>query len=386
MNKYIYPFNLIITFAHFLIIFYASKVSTYEVGIYSFINAILGILIPTATFEGTNHYISKLITKNELESWSKSTNTILTIVLISIGTSLFLYSNLLALSLILINCINLYINWSLALEEPELRLKKGYNNIFKKNSFINQLFFRFLLQFFLIIILGLGYQNNLLLKFFILLEILIFSRISFIKIGVIKNPLKNKLPPIKYFLNVLLDKIEGSILIFAVSFISGFDTLGNLQLGLTISKSFQILTKPFIRFEYVNLYSKSFLKKAINYSFFSYVVYLLFPLILLFLENYFQILNYSLNPFIFILICLYSGNDNSKELIKGIYLVLGDLRKNIKFKVFLILINLFIFVIQIILKNILPFSLILIIIPFIFSDLFFTLNQLKKCKKINDSR
>ena len=89
--------------------FYASKISIYEVGIYTFINSILVVLIRTATFEGTNHYISKLITKNELETWSKSTNTILTIVLISIGTCLFLYSNLLALSLILLNTIRLFL-------------------------------------------------------------------------------------------------------------------------------------------------------------------------------------------------------------------------------------------------------------------------------------
>ena len=383
MNKYIYPLTLLITFTHFLIIFYAAKVSTYEVGIYTVINAISNILIPTATFEGTNHYISKLISKNQLESWSKSTNTILTIVLISIGTSLFLNSNLLAFSLISLNCLNLYINWSLALEEPELRLEEGYNNIFKKNLFTNQLFFRFSLQIILIIILVLNHQNNLLLKFFILIEILILSRISFIKIGVINNPFKLKLPPPKYFLNVLLDRIEGSMFIFGIGFISGIDTLGNLQLGLTISRSFHILTKPFLRFEYVNLYSKSFLNKTIIFSFFSYIIYLLFPLILLFIENYFQILNYNLDPFIFILICIYSGNENSKELIKGIYLVLGNLRKNVKFKFILILINSFIIMLQIILRNILPFSLTLIIVPFIFSDILFTLNELRICKKLN---
>ena len=82
MNKYIYPFTLTTTFVQFLLIFHASKISIYEVGIYTIINSILVVLIPTATFEGTNHYISKIISKDELISWSKSTNTILTIVLL----------------------------------------------------------------------------------------------------------------------------------------------------------------------------------------------------------------------------------------------------------------------------------------------------------------
>ena len=74
------------------------------------------------------------------------------------------------------------------LKNPEKRLIKGYNYIFKKDVLINQLFFRFTLQILLLIILISTEKFtletlNLFFKLFVLVEIIILYSLSIFKIG-----------------------------------------------------------------------------------------------------------------------------------------------------------------------------------------------------------
>ena len=63
MNKYIYTYSIISSFNFVLLIYFASLISTYELGIFSLINSFLIIITQTAKFDGAFLYISKLISK-----------------------------------------------------------------------------------------------------------------------------------------------------------------------------------------------------------------------------------------------------------------------------------------------------------------------------------
>ena len=189
MNKFIYPYTLVSTISQFLIIYFASLISTYQVGIYSLINSIFIIVITSARFDGTFLYISKLISKKDLENWSKNTNGIVTILVTINNLILINNSNFIALSLISLNFLNLYINWFIDLKNPEKRLISGYNYIFKKDILINQIFLKYTFQIALFIIFlnaeKLSYEAfNLYLKLIIFLEFIVIYSISFYKIGI----------------------------------------------------------------------------------------------------------------------------------------------------------------------------------------------------------
>ena len=110
MNKYIYLFTTVSSLNHFLLIYFSSLISTYELGIFSLINSFFIILIPTARFDGSFLYISKLISKEDLDIWSKKTNGILTLILTITSLILIINSNFFSLTLILLNFLNLYIS------------------------------------------------------------------------------------------------------------------------------------------------------------------------------------------------------------------------------------------------------------------------------------
>ena len=77
-------------------------------------------------------------------------------------------------------------------------------------------------------------------------------------------------------MNILLRKGEESMLNLSIAFISGINTLGSIQLGLSFSRILKLFINQLLRFEYVNLYSKKFLKKISrlqNYAFANGILY-----------------------------------------------------------------------------------------------------------------
>ena len=389
MNKYLYPFILISTFTQFALIYYSSQISTYQLGIFSLINAFFVITIPTARFDGSFLYISKLISKDNLKIWSKSTNSILSILIIITCSVLFINSFFLALALILLNFINLYINWSLDLKNPEMRLKTGYNEYFKKDQLINQIIYRFSLQILLLFILIINKNNfkidlDLFLKIFIFLEIIILSTLSILRIGINSNFFKTKFPPYRYFINILLGKAEASMLPFGIAFLFGINTLGVMQLATSFSRTLQISVIQFLRFEYVNLFSKVFLNKVIRTSLITYSLYIIYPILFIVLEKKYQFLNYDLDLIIFIFLCLYSGNRNTKNLIQHLGLVFSDVKNTIKFSLGLIFLNMVIVFALNLIKNIYTFSLSEALFFIIIFDLVFTLRKLLNYFKANN--
>ena len=391
MNKYIYPFSIISSFSHFLLIYFASIISTFELGIFSLINSIFIILIPTARFDGSFLYISKLISKEDLNTWSKRTNGILTLILSITSLILFINSKFIALALVLLNFLNLYLMWYLDLKDPEKRLIKGYNYNFKKDVLVNQISFRFTLQILLILILINAPQISqekfyLSLKLFILLEILILYSLSIYKIGINLNFSKDSFPPLKFFINILLRKAEGSILNFSIALISGINTLGSIQIAISLSRILQLFVNLSLRLEYVNLFSKKFVNKVLNLSIFSYLIYLLFPMIFVLIDNQFNLLDYKLDPVIFTLLCIYSGNKNTKNIIQHLGIVFKDINMIIRFSLNLIIINFFLVLSLLIIKNIFIISLDYILLILISADLLYTILILYNNYKLNHSR
>tara|TARA_B100000886_G_scaffold339811_1_gene306469 strand:- start:429 stop:1604 length:1176 start_codon:yes stop_codon:yes gene_type:complete len=391
MNKYIYPFSIISSFSHFLLIYFASIISTFELGIFSLINSIFVILIPTARFDGSFLYISKLISKEDLNTWSKRTNGILTLILSITSLILFINSKFIALALVLLNFLNLYLMWYLELKDPEKRLIKGYNYYFKKDVLVNQISFRFTLQILLILILINAPQISqekfyLSLKLFILLEILILYSLSIYKIGINLNFSKDSFPPLKFFINILLRKAEGSILNFSIALISGINTLGSIQIAISLSRILQLFVNLSLRLEYVNLFSKKFVNKVLNLSIFSYLIYLLFPMIFVLIDNQFNLLDYKLDPVIFTLLCIYSGNKNTKNIIQHLGIVFKDINMIIRFSLNLIIINFFLVLSLLIIKNIFILSLDYILLILISADLLYTILILYNNYKLNHSR
>mgnify|MGYP001398457583 CR=1 FL=1 len=391
MNKYIYLFTLISSLNHFLLIYFSSLISTFELGIFSLINSIFIILIPTAKFDGSFLYISKLISKDDLNIWSKKTNGILTLFLTITTLILIINSNFLALSLILLNFLNLYISWFVDLKNPEKRLIKGYNYIFKKDELINQILFRFTLQILLLIILSNTGKFtletlNLFLKLFVLLEITILYSLSIFKIGLKINFTKSEFPPFKYFVNILLKKAEGSMLNFAIALISGINSLGSIQLAISFSRTLQLFVINSLRLEYVNLFSKKFLNKVLNLSIFSYLIYLLFPILFIILDSKLDILNYQFDPLIFVLLCIYSGNKNTKHLIQHLGIVFKEINSIIRFSINLITINLLLIFSLLLIKNYFTIPLNYILLIFISVDLFCTILKLLNNYKLSQSR
>ena len=390
MHKFIYPFTLVSTISQFLIIYYASLISIYQVGIFSLLNSIFIIIISSARFDGAFLYISKLISREDLENWSKNANGIVTILFTITNLILINNLNFIALSLITLNFLNLYIGWSIDLKNPEKRLISGYNYIYKKDILINQIFFRFTLQIALLIIFlnseKLSYETfNLYLKLIIFLEFIILYSISFYKIGIKINFKKNGFPPAKYFMNILLRKGEESMLNLSIAFISGINTLGSIQLGLSFSRILKLFINQLLRFEYVNLYSKKFLKKILNLSLLSYLLYLLFPVVLILINRNFNFINYKIDTLIFILLCIYSGNRNSKNIIQHLGIVFKEINIVIKFSINLILINFFISFIIMILKNYFILSLSQILFILISADTIYTLSKLLNNYKLKNS-
>ena len=390
MHKFIYPFTLVSTISQFLIIYYASLISIYQVGIFSLLNSIFIIIISSARFDGAFLYISKLISREDLDNWSKNANGIVTILFTITNLILINNLNFIALSLITLNFLNLYIGWSIDLKNPEKRLISGYNYIYKKDILINQIFFRFTLQIALLIVFlnaeNLSYEIfNLYLKLIIFLEFIILYAISFYKIGIKINFKKNGFPPAKYFMNILLRKGEESMLNLSIAFISGINTLGSIQLGLSFSRILKLFINQLLRFEYVNLYSKKFLKKILNLSLLSYLFYLLFPVVLILINRNFNFINYKIDTLIFILLCIYSGNRNSKNIIQHLGIVFKEINIVIKFSINLILINFFISVIIVILKNYFILSLSQILFILISADTIYTLSKLLNNYKLKNS-
>ena len=391
MNKYIYLLSFISSLNHFLLIYFSSLISTYELGIFSLINSIFIILIPTARFDGSFLYISKLISKDDLDIWSKKTNGILTLILTITNLILIINSKFLALSLILLNFLNLYISWYVDLKNPEKRLIKGYNYIFKKEVFINQILFRFTLQILLLIIListgkFTSEKLNLFLKLFIFLEIIILYSLSIFKIGLKINFKKRQFPPLKYFINILLRKAEGSMLNFSIALISGINSLGSIQLAISFSRTLQLFVNQSLRLEYVNLFSKKFLDKVLNLSIFSYLIYLLFPILFILLDSNLNILNYQFDPLIFVLLCIYSGNKNTKNLIQHLGIVFKEINSIIRFSIILITINLLLILSLLLLNNYFTIPLSYILLIFISVDLLCTFLKLFNNYKLSQSR
>ena len=390
MHKFIYPFTLVSTISQFLIIYYASLISIYQVGLFSLLNSIFIIIISCARFDGSFLYISKLISREDLENWSRNANGIVTILFTLTNLILINNLNFIALSLITLNFLNLYIGWSIDLKNPEKRLISGYNYIYKKYILINQIFFRFTLQIALLIIFlnaeKLSYETfNLYLKLIIFLEFIILYSISFYKVGIKINFKKNGFPPTKYFINILLRKGEESMLNLSIAFISGINTLGSIQLGLSFSRILKLFINQLLRLEYVNLYSKKFLKKILNLSLLSYLLYLLFPVVLILINRNFNLINYKIDTLIFILLCIYSGNRNSKNIIQHLGIVFKEINNVIKFSINLILINFFISVFILIFKNYFIISVSQILFIFISADTIYTFSKLLNYKFKNSS-
>ena len=140
-----------------------------------------------------------------------------------------------------------------------------------------------------------------------------------------------------------------------------------------------------LRFEYVNLYSKKFLNNILNLSFISYFLYLLFPVIFILINRNFNFINYEIDSFIFILLCIYSGNRNSKNLIQHLGIVFKEINILIKFSINLIFINFFIIVFLLILKKYFILSLSKILFILISADTFYTLRKLLTIYKPKNS-
>ena len=122
----------------------------------------------------------------------------------------------------------------------------------------------------------------------------------------------------------------------SIALISGINSLGRIQLAISFSKILQLIVVQSLRFEYVNLFSKKFLNKVLNLSVFSYLIYLLFPILFVFTYDYFKFLNYQLDPLIFVLLCIYSGNKNTKNLIQHLGIVFKEINSVIRFNINLI--------------------------------------------------
>ena len=197
------------------------------------------------------------------------------------------------------------------------------------------------------------------------------------------NFLNLRFPPSKYFINILLGKAEASMLTLGIAFLFGINTLGIMQLATSFSRTLQISVLQFLRFEYVNLFSKTFLNRVILVSLINYFLYLIYPILFIVLENKFQFFNYDLDLIIFILLCLYSGNKNTKHLIQHLGLVFKDVISTINFSLSLIYLNIGIVFALNLVKNIYSFSLSQALFLIISFDLIFTLRKLLNYFKNN---
>ena len=102
------------------------------------------------------------------------------------------------------------------------------------------------------------------------------------------------------------------------------------------------------------------------------------------LEKKYQFLNYDLDLIIFIFLCLYSGNRNTKNLIQHLGLVFSDVKNTIKFSLGLIFLNMVIVFALNLIKNIYTFSLSEALFFIIIFDLVFTLRKLLNYFKANN--
>ena len=233
MNKYLYSLSIIPLFLQFVLIWTIHNISLYELGIFSILNGTIFILIQTAKFDGAYLFISNMINKDQLFLWSKTTNSFVLIITLLIGTYLFSSSYLICLSLLMINIINLYIFWFIDLNNVEKRIKSNYNKIYKKDVIIYQYLPRAFLQILLILILNNLIQKPIFLTIFIFFELIILILISYFLIGLNLNIKNISFPPIRFNLNILLDNLEDTLLVFGLGLITGLYNLGNFQLIIT---------------------------------------------------------------------------------------------------------------------------------------------------------
>ena len=131
MEKSIYPLTAISSIIHFLIIFFASKLNTFQLGLYSLLITIYALAFLIAQFDGSYLCISKVIKISKYSQWSRSTNTLLFFILVITTSILFLNSYFITLSILLTTCLSSYSIWSIDMSTINKRIyKKGQHDSF----------------------------------------------------------------------------------------------------------------------------------------------------------------------------------------------------------------------------------------------------------------
>ncbi len=375
MNKYLYPLIVFSNGIHFVLIYFATNASTFELGLYSLINSCTALIFHTTRFDGSYLCISDIISKKQLREWSKSTNTILSFIVIPVISLLFFSEKYLTLSLLLISSLASYSTWQNDLDTINERVKKKSESNYKSKLTYHTLIYRVCLPIILILILNEKIYSEGLIKLVILIELLLIARISLRSIGFNSIFEKFILPPKKYFIPVILGKAEASLFILVLGSILGVNSLGELQLSLSLSRLVKIFTLQFLRVEYERLFSKSFLKLILIINLLLYVIYICIPIICSYLLTFLNQRELFSSIPILIFLFLYYGNENTKLLLVSVNMVIGDVTKNSRDKTILIVLKLLAFIPALPFINISNLSILFAIGIILIPDLIYTINQ-----------
>lgn len=368
---------------HFLVIVLASKLNTYQLGLYSLFITFFAFAFLVAQFDGSYLCISKVINVTNYLKWNRSTNTFLFFILLISSYILFSNSYFITLSILLTTCLSSYSIWAIDVSTIKERIKKNEDYGYRSKIVIQTIFIRILIPLLLLLIFSLEDLNYIFLKIFISLIFLMLFYISYKKIGFLKfDKIICNLPPLSYFLPLVLRKADNSLFIFAISSLLGIEALGRLQVPISLSRSINIFTYQFLRVEYIKFFSNKFLRRILIINAFTYFIYSIIPIFIFKIISIYGYLNYVGTIFVLILLFLYHGNDNTKLLLHSINLSFKKYKINTIDRLFYISLKSLVLILPIIFPY-LNLSLNMVLAMLIVPDLIFSfIRYLQICKKV----
>lgn len=327
LNKFlIYGLRLVSAVMQLGVVFFLSGQTLTGLGVYSFVTAVLAILMQVVQFEGAQLCIGNLVSLSRLHRIYKTTSFLWIAALIV--TALLLWDRPLVLVFVLIFVVNLTSEWAVNFLTLGARLQKddsSYRKYLRAKVLISDILLPFL-TIGLFVLFDVAVLVPLIIVFGVL-TVFILIRV----IGVSGRLKDLAFPKMQFLYGVTVKRLDSMFIRIFVGASLGAAALGALQPLLSVARIINMFTPTWINLnfavEFKDIAQKqTAARRAIVRVAVSYLAYALFACVVFFLFRYASEFEYSI--WLTVLVVTFFGNQNTKALLRSFHILQKRLRLN----------------------------------------------------------